>query len=49
VKFYKLEGYYVLVYKTNEEEIQFKCFYEKDFNDVKFEELKQTVKDMLSF
>lgn len=45
---HKLEGYYTLVYNTNESEIQFKCFYEKDFDDVKFEELKQIVKGTLS-
>lgn len=41
----KLEDYYTLVYLTTESEIQFKCFYEKDFDDVKFEELKQIVKE----
>lgn len=45
----KLEGYYTLVYKTNESEIQFKCFYEKDMTDIKFEELKEIVKGTLSF
>lgn len=45
----KLEDYYVLVYMTSENEIQFKCFYEKDFDDVKFEELKKIVKDALPF
>lgn len=32
--------YYVLVYLHNNQELEFKTFYEKDFNDVKFEELK---------
>ena len=41
----KMKGYYVIVYSTNMDEIEFKCFYEKDFNEVKFEELKQIVKN----
>jgi len=43
----KLDGYYLLVYQTNQDEIKFQCFYEKDFDEVKFEELKQIVKENL--
>jgi len=43
----KLIEYYVIVYRTNESEIQFKCFYKKDFDDIKFEELKAIVKNEL--
>ena len=43
----KLDGYYSLVYQTNQDEIKFQCFYEKDFDEVKFEELKQIVKEYL--
>ena len=43
----KLDGYYALVYSTNETEIQFKCFFEKDFDNIKFDELKQIVKEGL--
>ena len=41
----KLEQYYPLVYMTNSGEIDFKCFFEKDFDEVKFDELKQIVRD----
>ena len=40
----KLEQYYPLVYLTNGSEIDFKCFFEKDFDEVKFEELKEIVR-----
>ena len=43
----KLKQYYVLVHQTNGEELTFKCFYEKDFDQVKFEELKQIVNDSI--
>lgn len=43
----KLDGYYSLIYRTNQDEIKFQCFYEKDFDEVKFEELKQIVKENL--
>lgn len=38
-----LPDYYSLVYFTNANEVDFKCFYEKDFDDIKFEDLKQFV------
>jgi len=41
----KLEQYYPLVYQTNRNEIDFKCFFEKDFDEVKYEDLKQIVRD----
>jgi hypothetical protein len=44
----KLEQYYPLVYQTNGSEIDFKCFFEKDFNEVKYEELKQIVRDAVA-
>ena len=37
--------YFVLVINTQLEEWEFECFYEKDFNKVKYEELKQIIKD----
>lgn len=43
----QLDGYYSLVFQTNQDEIKFQCFYEKDFDEVKFEELKQIVKENL--
>lgn len=41
----KLEQYYPLVYTTSGSEMEFKCFFEKDFNEVKFEELKEIVRN----
>lgn len=41
----KLIDYHVLIYLHDKEEIEFKAFYEKDFNQVKFDELKQIVKN----
>ncbi len=38
-----MPDYHVLVYPTVEEDTQFKAFYEKDFDDIKFEELKSLV------
>jgi hypothetical protein len=39
--------YNILVYICNGNHVKFKAFYEKDFNEVKFEELKQIVKRQL--
>jgi hypothetical protein len=39
----KFSDYHVLFYTSEEREFEFKCFYEKDFNEVKFEELKKMV------
>lgn len=44
----KLEDYYSLVYTTNDNEIQFKAFYEKDFDEIKYEQLKQIVQDSIN-
>ena len=41
----KFSDYNVLIYISNLEESKFEAFYEKDFNEVKFEELKQIVLD----
>ena len=35
--------YHVLVYTHNKDDIEFKAFYEKDFNEIKFQELKDIV------
>jgi hypothetical protein len=42
----QLTGYYILVHTHQGEEAEFDCFYEKDFNEVKYEELKQIVKEL---
>jgi hypothetical protein len=44
----KFNDYHVLVYSSDKEEIEFKCFFEKDFNEVKFEELKKIVSDYIN-
>ena len=44
----KFVDYYTLVYAHGNQGIEFKCFYEKDFNEVKYEELKQIVKDSIN-
>jgi len=46
---YKLEEYYPLVYLSGSSEIEFKCFFEKDFDEVKFEELKEIVRNNTNF
>ena len=40
---HKMPDYYVLIYTHNNSGLEFKAFYEKDFDDVKFEELKAMV------
>lgn len=44
----KMSDYHILVYRTNAEEMEFKVFYEKDFNKTKFDELKRMVKDSIN-
>lgn len=39
--------YWFCFYKSNITEPEFKVFYEKEFNQVKFEELKQMVNDAI--
>lgn len=43
-----ITDYHVLVHTTNNDNNQFQVFYEKDFNDVKFDELKKIVSDSLN-
>lgn len=41
----KIQDYHPLVYtKKDGEEIEFKALYEKDFDEIKFEELKELVR-----
>jgi predicted DNA-binding protein YlxM (UPF0122 family) len=43
------DEYYVLVVTTKTKaDVDFRVFYEKDFNDVKFEELKEVVRQSIS-
>lgn len=41
----QLDGYYVIIVQGDTGEFEFECFYEKDFNHVKYEELKQIIKE----
>lgn len=43
----KFKDYHVLVYSHNGNSVKFECFYEKDFNEVKFKELKQMVRKLI--
>ena len=44
-----IDDYHVIVVRSNESfDMVFECFYEKDFNEVKFEELKKIIKDAVS-
>lgn len=41
-----LEDYHVICYiNPNSKDLQFSAFYEKDFDEVKFEELKQFIQN----
>ena len=40
----KLEDYHILAYGHDGDDVKFEAFYEKDFNEVKFNELKEIVK-----
>lgn len=39
--------YHILVFNHYKDDIEFNAFYEKDFNEVKFEELKQIVQNSI--
>lgn len=39
----RMTDYHVLVYLIETETPTFECFYEKDFDEVKFEELKEII------
>ena len=41
----KFTDYHVLVVGANVEEFEFKCFFEKDFGEIEFEELKSIVSE----
>lgn len=44
----KMEDYHVIVFNGMCDNLKFDCFYEKDFNEVKFEELKEIVRNRLN-
>jgi len=43
----RFNDYHVLVYSTTKDDIKFECFFEKDFNEVKYEELRQLILDQI--
>ena len=43
----KMKDYHTLVFVHGESDVKVEVFYEKDFNKVKFAELKKIVKDKL--
>lgn len=43
----KLSDYHVLAYTTSEKEPQFQAFHQKPITDIEFEELKQTVLEVI--
>jgi hypothetical protein len=44
----KMNDYHVLVYRHNKDGLKFDCYYEKDFNEVKFKELKSIVNNQIN-
>jgi len=40
------EEYHVFIITNNSDEINFQVFYEKDFNEVKYKELKTIIKEL---
>lgn len=44
----QLTDYYPLIYLHDKSEIEFRAIYEKDFNEVKFEELKEIIRGSVS-
>ena len=41
----EIKDYHCITILSNVEDFKFQVFYEKDFNEVKYEELKQIVKE----
>lgn len=44
----KFDDYHILVTTTYSDTIEYKAFFEKDFDEVKYEELKQIVRDNIN-
>lgn len=44
----QLTDYHPLIYLHNKEDIEFRAIYEKDFDEVKFKELKEIVRGSVS-
>jgi hypothetical protein len=44
----QLFDYHVVIYSHIKEDIEFQAFHEKDFNEVKYEELKEIVRNSIN-
>lgn len=44
----KLDDYHVLVHHSQTDELTFQVFYEKDFTEINYEELKQLIKESIN-
>lgn len=40
--------YHIIIYSHSGNDVKFECFYEKDFNNVKYEELKNIVLEQMA-
>tara|TARA_X000001382_G_scaffold129932_1_gene123247 strand:+ start:38 stop:256 length:219 start_codon:yes stop_codon:yes gene_type:complete len=43
----KLNDYHVLIVPTNVDDFNFKVFYDKDFTEINYDELKKLIKEKL--
>ena len=43
----KLNDYHVLIVQTNVDDFNFKVFYDKDFTEINYDELKELIKEKL--
>ena len=43
----KLNDYHVLIVQTNVDDFNFKVFYDKDFTEINYDELKKFIKEKL--
>ena len=43
----KLNDYHVLIVQTNVDDFNFKVFYDKDFTEINYDELKKLIKEKL--
>jgi len=45
---HKMSDYHILVYKHKQDGLKFNCYYEKDFDTVKFKELKEIINNQIN-
>jgi len=45
----ELYDYHFLIYPYYGKNIKFECFYEKDFNEIKYEELKKIIRERMNY